>query len=143
MAVTAKLQITKPNSENDASKVVTYNEGFNDLDAAVAGIVNVTVAGADLTLTRAQAVNRILKFVGTLSANITVYLPVVANLALSPPTTTVGSVGQFTVWNATAGAFTLTIKTSAVGSAGVAITQTKKVICFHDGTDVYKATTEV
>lgn len=144
MGQTTNLGITKPVGEGDGQKIATLNEGADNFDRALAGMLSLSVAGsANITLTRLQAVNRIIKFTGVLTGNITVYFPVIANLALSPPTTTVGSVRDPLIWNATTGAFTLTIKTSAVGSAGVAITQAKKVYCFHDGTDFYKATTEV
>ena len=144
MASTTNLIIPKMVSENDAQKVATINSGTDDFDGAVAGMLTLGVGGsANITLTRTQALNRVFKFTGALTGNITIYFPVIANLALSPPTTTVGSVRDFRVWNATTGAFTLTLKTSAVGSAGVAITQTKKAVYFHDGTDVYAATAEI
>lgn len=133
MGSTANLKIIKPLSENDAQKVATYNTEADELDASVAGILNLSVAGSsNVTLTRTQALNQVFKFTGVLTGNINVSFPAA-----------LGCARQFTVWNATTGAFTLTVKTTTGGSSGVAITQTKKVICFHDGTDVYKATTEV
>lgn len=144
MASTTNLKLVKPVSEHDANKIVTLNTEVDDLDAAVGGMLTLSVAGsANVTLTRAQALNAVLKFTGVLTGNITVYIPVIANAAITPPTTTIGALRNYLIWNATTGAFTITIKTSAVGSAGVAITQTKKVYVAHDGTDVFKTTTEV
>lgn len=144
MGTTANYKIIKPESESDAAKIARLNEGANDFDAVGGGWLLLSVAGsANITLTRAQALHRLFKFTGGLTGNITIYLPVITNLALSPPTTTIGSARDMLIWNATTGAFSLTIKTSAVSSAGVAITQAKKVYIFHDDTDVYKATTEV
>lgn len=138
MAVTSNLKATKVASEQDAQKVVTYNVLADDYDAAIAGGISIDVAGsASVTLTRTQALNTFFKFTGLLTGGITVYFPVIANLAITPPTTTVGSVRQFSVWNATTGAFSLTIKTSAVGSSGVAVTQGTKSLLAHDGTDVF------
>lgn len=141
---TSNLQLVRNQSEHDASKIALINQEMVDIDSVIGGIVVLSVAGAaNVTLTRAQALNRALKFTGVLTGNIIIYLPVIANLALSPVTTTIGAARDYLIWNATTGAFTLTIKTSAVGSVGAAVTTAKKVYVFHDGTDVYKATTEV
>jgi hypothetical protein len=144
MGLTTFLKIIKPVSEYDAQKIATLNVESDEFDAVVAGYLLLSVAGSsNVTLTRAQALNRRLKFTGVLTGNITIYLPVITNLAITPPTTTIGAARDYLVWNATTGAFTLTIKTSAVGSSGVAITQTKEVYISHDNTDVKKVTTEV
>lgn len=133
MSNTANFGIVKPVSEHDAQKIATLNTEADDFDAVNGGMLLLDVSGAaDITLTRSQALNRVLKFTGVLTGNIIIFLPV-----------SLGTVRDPLVWNATSGAFTLTIKTTAGGSAGVAITQSKKVYVFHDGTDVYKATTEV
>lgn len=133
MGTTLNTKSTKPASEQDAQKVATYNELADDLDNVIAGMLTLSVAGsANVTLTRTQALNKVFKFTGVLTDDIDVLFPAA-----------LGSVRQFTVWNATTGAFTLTVKTTTGGSTGVAITQTKKVICAHDNTDVFKVTTEV
>lgn len=133
MASTTHLKLVKPVSENDAQKINTLNTEADNIDASVAGMLVLSVAGSsNVTLTRAQALNRVMKFTGVLTGNITVFLPV-----------SLGTVRDPLIWNATTGAFTLTMKTTAGGSAGVAVTTAKKVYCFHDGTDVFKATTEV
>lgn len=133
MAVTANLGSTKVAGEHDFQKVATLNTNVDDLDSAVAGMLTLSVAGsANVTLTRLQCLNRVFKFTGVLTGNIVVFIQA-----------TSGSARQFTVWNATTGAFTLTVKTTAGGSTGVAVTQTKKVMLFHDGTNVYAASAEV
>lgn len=144
MASTANLKLVKPVSEHDANKIVTLNVGTDDIDAALGGMLTLSVAGsANVTLTRIQALNSVLKFTGALTGSITVFIPVIANAAITPPTTTVGALRKYTIWNATTGAFTLTIKTSAVASAGIIVTQTKIVDIFHDGTDCKAAGAEV
>lgn len=144
MASTTNLKLVKPVSEHDAQKVVTLNTEADDIDASIGGMLSLSVAGsANVTLTRAQALNPVLKFTGVLTGSITVYIPVVANAAITPPTTTIGALRKYTIWNATTGAFTITVKTSAVASAGIVVTQTKKVDIFHDGTDCIAAGAEV
>lgn len=136
------LKIVKNESDQQATKIPLLNTGIDEMDSAVAGMLTLSVAGgSNVVLTRLQALNRLLKFTGALTAHIVVFLPVIANAAL--PTTTIGSARAPVVWNATSGAFTLTVKTSAVGSTGVAVTQSKKVTLFHDDTNVLAASAEV
>lgn len=132
MAVTLNTGSTKPDSEQDAQKVGTYNELLNEFDAVMAGMLEVAVAAGNVTLTRAQALNKVLKLTGVLTANRTVFIP-----------STGGASRQFTIWNSTSGAFTVTIKTTAGGSTGPNITQGKAQIVFHDGTNVKVAAPEV
>jgi hypothetical protein len=80
-----------------------------------------SVAGSsDVTLTAAEAAPGVLKFTGTLTGNISVILPLTAGR-------------RWTIWNATSGAFTLTIKGSS--GTGAAITQGKKAPVWTDGTN--------
>lgn len=133
MGTTTYLKSVKPVSEQDASKVATYNVVADDYDAAIAGMLTLSVSGSsNVTLSRLQAINSVFKFTGTLTGSITIFFPV-----------SLGCARVFTVWNATSGAFTLTIKTTAGGSAGVVVTQTKIVNLFHDGTDVKARSAEV
>jgi hypothetical protein len=97
------------------------------VQGTVNGITTKSVAGgANVTLTAIEAGRGTLKFTGALTANISVIVPA--------PT------GQWTVWNATTGAFTLTIKTAA--GSGVAVTQGKSVEVFSDGTNVQLQTND-
>lgn len=138
MAVLANTGSTKPTSEQDAQKVATYNALLDEQDSSTNGMMTLNVAGAaNVTLTTAQGLNKVMKFTGALTGNIVVFLRV-------PLGTTVGySSRQFTIWNTTTGAFTLTIKTTAAGSTGIAVTQTKKQILFHDNTNVIAGAAEV
>lgn len=92
-------------------------------------MIILNVAGnASFTLDRVQALNSVFKFTGLLTGAITISFPV-----------SLGCARQFTAWNATTGAFALTIKTTTVGSVGIAVTQGQSVQLFHDGTDVRAA----
>lgn len=132
MGQTINLKAIKPDGESDAQKVGTYNEALDDIDAAFGGMIEVAVTTADVTLTRAQALSRVIKFTGTLTNNRAVLIP-----------HTGGAARQITFWNATSGAFTITVKTTAGGSSGPNVTQGKAQILFHDGTNVKAAAPEV
>jgi len=130
---TANLSLSLPATEQDAQKVATYNEGINDFDSCLAGMLTLSVAGSsNVTLTRAQGLNRVYKFTGALTGNIVVSIP-----------HTGGTAREFTVWNATSGAFTLTVKTTAGGSTGIAVAQGTKRMLFHDGTNVAESNSGV
>lgn len=132
MGTTANLVITKPVSENDAQKVVTYNTAIDTLDNATAGILSLSVAGSgDVTLNNNQASYKTYIFTGALTGNINIKFPA-----------TGGSARQFIVFNNTTGAFTLTVKTTAGSSTGIAVTQTKKRLLWTDNTNVYDSITE-
>jgi hypothetical protein len=132
MAQTTNTKSLKPDSENDAQKVATYNELLDENDAVTCGMLDVSVTTANVTLTRAQALNKVIKFTGTLTGNRTVFIP-----------HTGGASRQITFWNATSGAFTISVKTTAGGSTGPNVTQGKAQILFHDGTNVKAAAPEV
>lgn len=87
------------------------------------GRVAVTVTTADVTLTAAQARVDEIAASGTLTGNRSIIVPTVA--------------WAYIVNNATAGAFTLTVKTAA--GAGVEIAQGTSDIVYCDGTDVKRA----
>lgn len=83
--------------------------------------------GVDVTLSTAEAQCRILKLTGIISANINVIVPT--------------AVWQWTVNNATTGAFTLTVKTS--GGTGIVVGTAKTAILYCDATNVARATGDV
>jgi hypothetical protein len=84
------------------------------------------VTGGTLTLSAAQGANIIQEYSGTLTSNQIVVLP--------------STVQLYSLQNSTSGAFTLTFKTSGIGSTvAVAQGQTAFVVC--DGTNVYSTTT--
>lgn len=136
---TANLGSTKIASEGDQGKVAILSSLQDENDIAIAGLLILSVAGnTDITLTNkvsgtpgTQALNNTFKFTGVLTGSINVKLPA-----------TGGCTRMFMVWNATSGAFTLTVK-MASGGSGVAVTQGKKVILFQDGSEVYKVAAEI
>lgn len=81
--------------------------------------------GSDVTLTTTEAANKVLRFIGTLTANINVIVPNVVSL--------------YIVDNVTTGAFTLTVKTAA--GTGIAVPQNNRNILYSDGTNVLQAVT--
>lgn len=88
------------------------------------GRLSKSVAGSsDVTLTAAEARNEILELIGAITANINVIVPTVA--------------AEWTVFNNTSGAFTLTVKTSA--GTGIALKQGKRAILYGDGTNIVSA----
>ena len=132
MANTLNLGSTKPVSEYDAQKVVTYNTLADDYDATIAGYLSKSVAGTgNKLLTRADALHAWFKFTGVLTGNVVVQIPA-----------TLGAARVLPVWNATTGAFSLTVKMST-GGTGVVVTQGKKVILVQDGSEVYAVSAEV
>lgn len=138
MAVLLNTGSTKPTSEQDAQKVATYNQLLDEQDASNNGILTLSVAGsANVTLTTTQGLSKVFKFTGVLTGNISVLLRVIGG-------TPAGYCSRmFVVWNATTGAFSLTVKTTAGGSTGVAVTQTQKQTLFHDGTNVLAASASI
>lgn len=80
---------------------------------------------ADINLTAPEASNKVLKFTGTLTANINVRFPVFdAGLT-------------WLIQNATSGAFTLTVRTQT--GSGVAVTQGQVKEVYSDGVDLRTA----
>lgn len=106
----------------------TWGQRLNDealvpLSLAIAGYQAKSVAGGvDVSLTATEAQYGIVKFTGTLTASINVIVPAAS--------------GNYIVHNATSGAYTLTVKTSA--GTGIAVTQGYKAALYCDGTDVLK-----
>lgn len=127
MATTTYLKSTKPTSEQDAQKVATYNVLADDYDVGIAGMLTRDIAGTGAyTLTRVEALPPVIKFTGTLTGNRTISLPV-----------SLGTNRAFIIWNATSGAFTVTVNTTTGGSSGVVVTQGTKSLLAHDGTNVF------
>lgn len=92
------------------------------------GLLSLSVAGgADVTLTQPQAANDSLKLTGTLTASINLIVPTVP--------------ASWKVHNATAGAYTLTVKTA--GGTGVAVGQGMRCIVECDGTNVVRVTADI
>ena len=92
------------------------------VQSAVSGYLSKSVIGGTVTLSDLEASNPVIGFSGTLTSNLVVVVP-----------TTVKRL--WAVYNATSGAFTLTVKT-ATGS-GVTVAQGKRNLVYTDGTNVY------
>jgi hypothetical protein len=122
-STTTNLEITKPQT-GQAQPQVTIATGFDQFDAAVAGRLSKAVTTADVTLTTTEARNQILEFTGTLTGNRNVIVP--------------SKNRTYAVYNNTAGAFTLTVKTS--GGTGIAVTQGTRSWLYCDATNVVQIT---
>lgn len=88
-------------------------------------LVKNVAGGVDVTLTSAECANKIISFVGIITANINV---IVTN-----------TVSVYYVYNNTTGAFTLTVKTAA--GTGVVVAQGLRDILVCDTTNIYSAVT--
>jgi hypothetical protein len=113
---------TPTSGDNDTSLATT---AF--VQTAANGFLSKSVAGAvDVTLTAAEAGYATIKLTGAITANINVIVPAAA--------------ARWTIWNATSGAFSVTVKTST--GTGVAVTQgtTWQLLC--DGTNVVDANSD-
>jgi hypothetical protein len=119
-STTTNLGITKP-QVGQAQPATTIATGFDNFDSAVAGRLSKSVAGSsDVTLTTTEARNAILELTGTLTGNINVIVP--------------NKNRKYLVYNATSGAFTLTVKTAA--GTGIAVTQGARAWLYCDATNV-------
>ncbi len=117
---TTNLGISKPQTGQNQPQV-TIATGFDAFDSAVAGRLSKSVAGAsDVTLTSTEARNAIIELTGTLTGNINLIVPAKNKL--------------YAVYNATTGAFTLTVKTPS--GTGIAVSQTTRVWLYCDSTNV-------
>ncbi len=110
---------TAPNQAAGDNDTSVANTAF--VQTAVAGVLSKSVSGdSNVTLTAVEAGYATLIFTGTLTANINVIVPTAA--------------GRWIVRNATSGAFSVTVKTSA--GTGVLIPQGKSLEVYCDGTNV-------
>ncbi|MBB3411195.1 hypothetical protein FHT87_005148 [Rhizobium sp. BK316] len=104
------------------------NNVFSIVDNAMGRVLSLPLAGADVTLTTTQSQNNFIDLSGTLSANVNVIFPQIGR--------------TYFVRNGTTGAFTVTLKTSAVGGATVAISQGDALFFVLNGTDVVQETND-
>jgi hypothetical protein len=105
------------------------NTNLETLDAFSAGYLSKSVAGsANVTLTSnnadptAEASNKVIEFTGTLTGDITVFVPAVES--------------NYIFFNNTSGAFTLTVAPTGHGSNGVAIVQGAHTVQYCTGDTV-------
>ena len=118
------------NGENSGTWGTKTNTTLDLIEDAIAGMATVAVTGGAYSLTSNNAAADearclALKFTGTLTSTSTITVPSVAKM--------------YVVWNATSGAYTLSLKTS--GGGATAVTQGAKVILWCDGTTIYDLTT--
>lgn len=98
------------------------------LAAVLMGRLSKSVAGgSNVTLTSGEASNLFIELTGTLTANINVIVPATAR--------------SFFFYNATSGAYTITVKTS--GGTGVVVPQGGRLLIECDGTNVVDAISQV
>ena len=94
---------------------------LDELASEINGYLAKSVAGADdVTLSATEIRNGFLKLTGALTGNIDVIVP--------------DDEDGYAIWNATSGAYSLTVKTLA--GSGVVVTQGAKADLWCDGTDV-------
>ena len=136
-AYTTRLKLEKQVSgENSGNWGNLVNYVLNRIDSTVRGYVAVSVAGtANVTLVSNtsttntsegaddQVHNKVIEFTGTLGASIHVFTDAVE--------------GDYTLFNNTAGAYTLTFANTGHAANGVAITQGTKSIVYTDGSTIY------
>ncbi|MBX3504406.1 MAG: hypothetical protein KF895_02930 [Parvibaculum sp.] len=118
--------------ENDDTWGVLANRVFELIEASIAGAESLAVTDSDVTLTTAngtadQARKAVLLCSGTLTGNRAVIVPAKTKL--------------YVVRNATAGAYSLTVKTST--GTGIAVPQGFTQLLMCDGTNVVSVTPPV
>lgn len=93
------------------------------VQSAVGGYLSKAVTGAaDVTLTDLEASNPVIAFTGTLTASQVVILPATTKRL-------------WAIYNATSGAYALTVKTAS--GSGVTVAQGKRNLVYTDGANVY------
>ena len=125
---TANTALTSAVLFSASQGLTTTNQGYARANIAALGAADVgqgrlsksVAGGVDVTLTAAEAANQFIELTGTLTANINVIVPAAARL--------------FFIYNGTAGAYTLTVKTAA--GTGVAVTQGGRKFLECDATNV-------
>ena len=122
----SRLRLEKQaTGENTDNWGVLLNTLIDLIDSSIAGMATVAVTGGAYSLTANNSVAdesrmAILKFTGVLTSDSVVTVPSVAK--------------NYVVWNATSGAYSVTLKTSA--GTGVVVAQNTKALLFSDGTNV-------
>lgn len=114
-----------------------WSNNADMLNRIIGGYLSIAQGDADYTLldTAANRESRTLalKFTTTLTAARVIKIPVSSGYRSR----------LFVIWNASSGAFKLTIKTTAGGSTGPDINQGKIRAVWHDGTNVYPVGPEI
>ena len=104
---------------------VPANSDFTVIDKAFGSTQTYTLSSSNVTVTTSESQNLRIYLQGTLTANVNIFLPAVG--------------GMWIVDNETTGSFTVTVKTVAGGSTGVAVSQGVRSFITANGTNVYFA----
>jgi len=111
--------------QSQYQKEVTANTAFNALETAITSEASVAIGGTgDYTLSLTEMRHAVLQLTGTLTGNRNLLVPNRDKL--------------YIVHNATTGAFTVTVKTSA--GTGIVVEQGFKSLVYCDGTNVLEFT---
>lgn len=106
---------------------VAILDWFRQLRATFTSILRKNVAGPNnQNLTTDESYANIIELSGAITANINVVFATITK--------------QFTIFNNTTGAFTVTIKTS--GGTGIVVATGKRAILYCDGTNVVRVTAD-
>lgn len=108
------LQVTGSNSGTWGTEL--NNELITALDNVLGGVISITMSGSNVTLSLSQWQSKLFYIVGTLTANVTLVLPLSPNAVGGTP----GVAGDFIVGNATTGNFAIGLKTAAASSGVLA-----------------------
>lgn len=92
------------------------------VQSAVGGYLSKAVTGGTVTLTAAEASNPVIALTGTLTSALSLVVPA-------------GTNRLWAIYNATSGAFAVTVKTAS--GTGVTVAQGKRNLVYTDGTNVY------
>lgn len=104
------------------------NGDLTTIDLNLGGVASVAVGGnTNVTASAAQAQNLVQKLTGTLTGNISYLLPAAS--------------GFYIINNATSGAFSITVITTAGGSTGVVAPQSATIMVWSDATNIYTVAT--
>jgi hypothetical protein len=125
--------LTKAFAPNESAFIVSTGTEFVTIGYGVStqfefGILTKTVTNGTYTLTANEAANTIMIFNGTLSNDVTIIVPPVINFYVISNQTT-------------AGGFTLTISTGAVGANDAQVPAAGQATVFCDGTNILNANT--
>ena len=114
----------------DTPTVPTAADGTNTtqiastafVQSAVGGYLSKSVIGGTVTLSDLEASNPVIGFSGALTSNLVVVVPATVKRL-------------WAIYNATSGAFTLTVKTAS--GSGVTVAQGRRNLVYTDGSNVY------
>ena len=120
MATGANAATWGTNTNTNLQTVDAFNAGF--LSKSVAGSSNITLTTGNSDPT-AESSNKVIELTGTLTGNITVFIPAVEN--------------NYVIYNNTAGSFTITVAATGYAGNGTLITQGEYSYLYCEGASSY------